>query len=136
MTVSEADVQTFADQIQHLFVPWQDAQVGPQVAGGRPDEYGNTIYQFDISLDGVPYPVSAAVGASNVVLTGPGTFVSSNPSAAGWVAKPSDEEPISFEATVPDPAGTDGDFVDLTITQDVPQVIHGAVSTTRAIRSA
>ena len=135
MPVTQADVQAFADRIQALFAPWQDPQVSPTV-GGRPDGSGNTIFTFDISLDGVPYPVGTAVGGSDVVLTGPATFVSSNPSTAGWVAKPSDEEPKSFEATVPDPAGTDGDFVNLTITEDVPQVIQGEVSTARAIRSA
>ncbi len=135
MTVTQADVQAFADEIQHLFVPWQDPQVAPTV-GGRPDGSGNTIFIFQISLDDVPYPVGTAVGGSDVVLTGPATFISRNPTTAGWVPKPSEDEPEWFEATVGDPAGTDGDFVNLTITTDVPQVIQGEVSTARAIRSA
>ena len=134
MTVTQADVQAFANQIQALFVPWQGGQVAPTV-GGRPDESGNTVFIFEITLAGVPYPVATSVGESDVVLIGPATFTSRNPTTVGWVPKPSEDLPESFEVHVPDPAGTDGDFVNLTITTDVPQVIQGAVSTLRAIRS-
>ena len=128
MAVTEDDVQTFADAIQHLFVPWQDAQVSPQITQSH-DGGGHVVYDFSIDLQGVPYGVSTAMGGRNLVLNGPPTMISANPQPFGWVPKPSEEQPETFQATVSLPAGAVPDLVNVGVSKDVPQIVEGAVST-------